>query len=174
MLSGPVDVASAEIVQYWDDPADDVRGQEGTLMPLWEFSSSAAKHRQVTAICWNPQYSDLFAGMAGLVFIRHAPSYAPCVVACQACTLKRRIWDAWLEAEDDNSRSVEAMGEGYHKTDLHGTHLTGNVWLLPAVGYGSYDFQRPTTGVVCCYTLKNPSHAEATFATAAGGRRCSL
>lgn len=85
-------------LQYWDDPTDGLRAQEGTLLPLWEFAAAAAKHRHVTALCWNPQYFDLFA-----------------------------------------------------------------------VGYGSYDFQRPTTGLLCCYTLKNPSTPEVVFTTTAGG-----
>lgn len=54
------------LLQYWDDPADSVREQEGTLLPLWEFSSTVAKHRQVTALCWNLQYFDFFAGAVGL------------------------------------------------------------------------------------------------------------
>ena len=29
---------------------------------------------------------------------------------------------------------------------------------LFAVGYGSFNFMRPTSGLVCCYSLKNPSH----------------
>ena len=36
---------------------------------------------------------------------------------------------------------------------------------LFAVGYGSFNFMRPTSGLVCCYSLKNPSHPEYTFTT---------
>ena len=36
---------------------------------------------------------------------------------------------------------------------------------LFAVGYGSFNFMRPTTGLICCYSLKNPSHPEYTFTT---------
>lgn len=42
---------------------------------------------------------------------------------------------------------------------------------VDAVGYGSFDFQRPTSGVVCCYTLKNPAAAEVTFTTPAGAAK---
>lgn len=80
-------------MQYWDDPADLVRPQEGTLLPLWSFTSLRVKQRAVTALAWSPKYFDLFA-----------------------------------------------------------------------VGYGSYDFHAPTTGLVCCYSLKSPSRAERTFA----------
>ncbi|KAL4434101.1 hypothetical protein ABPG75_000542 [Micractinium tetrahymenae] len=83
--------------KYWDDPADAVRPEEGTLLPLWQFSAARAKRRAVTALAWSPRYADLFA-----------------------------------------------------------------------VGYGSFDFLHPTTGLVAYFSLKNPGHPEYTFATPAG------
>ncbi|XP_031750048.1 dynein intermediate chain 1, axonemal isoform X1 [Xenopus tropicalis] len=47
--------------KYFEDPADEFRGQEGTLMPLWKFQQEQAKGLAVTALCWNPNYKDLFA-----------------------------------------------------------------------------------------------------------------
>lgn len=47
--------------QYWDDPSDAVRPDEGTLLPLWEFANPRAKRRAVTALAWSPRYFDLFA-----------------------------------------------------------------------------------------------------------------
>ena len=84
-------------LQYWDDPADAVKHEEGTLLPLWSFAAPAARRRAVTALCWSPRYPDLFA-----------------------------------------------------------------------VGYGSFDFLHPASGLVACYSLKNPSHPEYSFATSAG------
>ena len=84
-------------LQYWDDPADSVKHEEGTLLPLWSFAAPAARRRAVTALCWSPRYPDLFA-----------------------------------------------------------------------VGYGSFDFLHPASGLVACYSLKNPSHPEYSFATSAG------
>eukprot|EP00798_Chlamydomonas_sp_ICE-L_P025485 gene25485-11143_t len=63
----------------------------------WEDSSDAFRRRQVTAICWNPQYLDLFA-----------------------------------------------------------------------VGYGSYDFLKQSSGLICIYSLKNPSYPEFYFTTDSG------
>ena len=80
--------------QYWEDASDAFRDGEGTLLPLWKFQNEKAKRKHVTSICWNPEYSDLFA-----------------------------------------------------------------------VGYGSFDFTRQSTGLICCYSLKNPSHPEYTFST---------
>jgi len=92
--------AEDEIFQdfkYWEDASDQFRGGEGSLLPLWRFSTDRTKRKQVTALCWNPQYPDLFA-----------------------------------------------------------------------VAYGSYDFMRQGSGVVCAFSLKNTSHPEYLFATESG------
>lgn len=87
--------------KYWEDRSDEFRDGEGTLLPLWRFSSEKAKKKMVTCIKWNPHYSDLCA-----------------------------------------------------------------------VGFGSYDFMRQGTGVICCYSLKNTRFPEYVFNTDAGV--CSL
>mmetsp|Transcript_89499 Transcript_89499/g.231030 ORF Transcript_89499/g.231030 Transcript_89499/m.231030 type:complete len:665 (+) Transcript_89499:111-2105(+) len=87
--------------KYWEDRSDEFRDGEGTLLPLWRFSSEKAKRKQVTAIKWNPRYNDLCA-----------------------------------------------------------------------VGFGSYDFLKRGTGVICCYSLKNTRFPEYVFNTDAGV--CSL
>lgn len=83
--------------KYWEDASDQFREGEGSLLPLWRFSSDRAKKKQVTAVCWNPRFGDLFA-----------------------------------------------------------------------VGYGSYDFLKQGSGVICCFSLKNASHPEFTFITESG------
>lgn len=47
--------------KFWEDPSDEFRAGEGTLLPLWRFSDNRARRKQVTAMCWNPSYHDLFA-----------------------------------------------------------------------------------------------------------------
>lgn len=92
--------AEDEIFQdfkYWEDASDSYREGEGSLLPLWRFTAERSRRRQVTDLCWNPRYSDLFA-----------------------------------------------------------------------VGYGSYDFVRQGSGVICCFSLKNTSFPEYTFATESG------
>ncbi len=83
--------------KYWEDRSDEFREGEGTLLPLWKFYNEKAKRRHVTAMCWNPEYTDLFA-----------------------------------------------------------------------VGYGSFDFVKQMSGLICCYSLKNPSHPEYAFTTESG------
>lgn len=39
---------------------------------------------------------------------------------------------------------------------------------LFAAAYGSYDFMRQGSGIVCCFSLKNTSHPEYTFGTESG------
>jgi hypothetical protein len=49
------------------------RPGEGSLLPLWKFGSDKSKRRQVTSICWNPQYDDMFAvGYGSYEFLKQA------------------------------------------------------------------------------------------------------
>ena len=85
--------AQDEIFQdfkYYEDEGDQFREHgEGVVMPLWTFVNSRTNKKQVTSLCWNPQYNDLFA-----------------------------------------------------------------------VGYGSYDYMRQGSGMMCCFSLKNTSYPE--------------
>ena len=83
--------------KFWEDQADQYRDGDGTLLPLWRFSSEKARRKQVTAISLNPRYADLFA-----------------------------------------------------------------------VGYGSYDFLKQPSGLLCCFSLKNTKFPETTFPTDSG------
>ena len=38
---------------------------EGTLLPLWKFGFERAKKLEISALCWNPTYNDLFAAGFG-------------------------------------------------------------------------------------------------------------
>ena len=39
---------------------------------------------------------------------------------------------------------------------------------LFAVAYGSYDFLKQTSGLICCFTIKNPTWPEYSFTTESG------
>jgi len=79
-----------EDFKFWEDQSDLYR-DEGTLLPLWRFQFEKAKKKHVTAVKWNPEFSDLFA-----------------------------------------------------------------------VGYGSFDFMKQGGGMLCLFSLKNPSWPEFT------------
>ena len=50
--------------KYWEDASDEFR-DEGTLLPLWKFQFEKAKRLEITGLCWNPAYKDLFAASYG-------------------------------------------------------------------------------------------------------------
>ena len=54
-------ILSVADFKYYEDPSDEFRDPEGTLLPLWKFSYDKAKKLSVTALCWSPLYTDLFA-----------------------------------------------------------------------------------------------------------------
>lgn len=83
--------------KYWEDLSDEYRQGEGSLLPLWRFSTEQTKRKQATSVCWNPRYSDLFA-----------------------------------------------------------------------VSYGSFDFSKQASGLICLFSLKNTSYPEYIFRTEAG------
>ena len=53
----------AQDFRFWEDNSDEFKDTEGSLLPLWRFSLSEARESEleVTGLCWNPAYSDLFA-----------------------------------------------------------------------------------------------------------------
>ncbi|XP_034947579.1 dynein intermediate chain 2, ciliary [Chelonus insularis] len=53
-----------EILQdyrYWNDPSDEFKDGEGSLLPLWKFQYEKTKKHDVTDLCFNARYYDLFA-----------------------------------------------------------------------------------------------------------------
>lgn len=47
--------------RYWDDPSDEFKAGEGSLLPLWKFSYEKTKKHDITDMCFNTRYYDLFA-----------------------------------------------------------------------------------------------------------------
>jgi dynein intermediate chain 1, axonemal len=47
--------------RYYEDPSDEFRDDDGTLLPLWKFTFDKCKKMSVTDICLNTYYFDLFA-----------------------------------------------------------------------------------------------------------------
>lgn len=74
--------AEDEIFQdfkYWEDVSDQFRNGEGSLLPLWRFSTERSKRKQVTAICWNPGHPTLFAvGYGSYEYMKQSPGMICC------------------------------------------------------------------------------------------------
>ena len=54
----------AQDFRFWEDQSDEFKDTEGSLLPLWRFNLSSevgCEDLEVTGLCWNPVYSDLFA-----------------------------------------------------------------------------------------------------------------
>eukprot|EP00804_Cyclotella_cryptica_P017007 CCRYP_003267-RA/>CCRYP_003267-RA protein AED:0.31 eAED:0.31 QI:634/1/1/1/0.33/0/4/1214/565 len=74
--------AEDEIFQdfkYYEDKADTIKPGQGTLLPLWRFSTERTNRKQVTSLCWNPLYNDLFAvGYGSYEFTRQGVGMVCC------------------------------------------------------------------------------------------------
>ncbi|KAJ3302341.1 cytoplasmic dynein with WD40 domain [Kappamyces sp. JEL0829] len=66
--------------KYWEDAADDLGDKKsGSCLPLWKFFFQKEKQKQVTALCWSPQFSDLFViGYGSYDFSRQGPGMIAC------------------------------------------------------------------------------------------------
>eukprot|EP00043_Microstomoeca_roanoka_P015428 m.154665 g.154665 ORF g.154665 m.154665 type:complete len:739 (+) comp16258_c5_seq1:32-2248(+) len=45
--------------KYWDDPSDQFKEKQGSLLPLWRFTNDITKRKAVTSMRWCPDYPDL-------------------------------------------------------------------------------------------------------------------
>jgi len=81
----------------------------------------------------------------------------------------------WEDASDqfrDGEGTLLPLWKFYNERAKR-KHVTSICWNpeyddLFAVGYGSFDFMKQSSGLICCYSLKNPSHPEYTFTTESG------
>lgn len=60
---------------YWDEGDNLEAGKpEGHLLPIWRFSNEKHRKKNVTSICWNPKYADLFAiSLGSYDFLKQRP-----------------------------------------------------------------------------------------------------
>jgi dynein intermediate chain 1 len=72
--------------KYWEDASDDLGDKKctatntaGKLLPLWKFVFQKDKKKQVTSLCWNPKYGDMFAvGYGSYDFSKQGPGMIAC------------------------------------------------------------------------------------------------
>ncbi|XP_071455026.1 dynein intermediate chain 2, ciliary [Hetaerina americana] len=81
--------------KYWEDPSDEYREEEGTLLPLWKFNYDRTRKMNVTALSWNPQYKDLFSvGYGSFDFSK--PCMEGCVCLFSLKNTSHPEYVAWL------------------------------------------------------------------------------
>ena len=73
--------------KYWEDRSDDYKDFEGTLYPLWQFKFEGKESLEVTCLCWNHLYSDLFAVGYGSYDFYHQPDQGLiCLFSLKNCS----------------------------------------------------------------------------------------
>ncbi|KAA6426617.1 MAG: dynein intermediate chain 2 [Trebouxia sp. A1-2] len=83
-----------------------------------------------------------------------------------------KYWDDMSDQYRQAEGSLLPLWKFYTDHCKH-KHVTSLCWNpeyydLFAVGYGSFDFLHQSSGLVCCYSLKNPSYPEYVFGTDSG------
>ncbi|KAG7208577.1 hypothetical protein KM043_014788 [Ampulex compressa] len=82
----------AQDYRYWNDPSDDFKNGEGSLLPLWKFSYEKTKKHDITDVCFNSRYYDLFAVAFGTMsFNSHVSNGTVCLF-----TLKNPSYPEWI------------------------------------------------------------------------------
>eukprot|EP00056_Hartaetosiga_gracilis_P000851 m.40885 g.40885 ORF g.40885 m.40885 type:complete len:741 (+) comp10386_c1_seq1:205-2427(+) len=51
--------------KFWDDPSDQFKEKQGSVLPLWRFTSDAAKKKTITCLDWCSSYPDLVYATLG-------------------------------------------------------------------------------------------------------------
>ena len=52
--------------RFYDDPSDEYKAPEGSLLPLWNFCYETKQKMEVTSLMWSSGYSDLFGVSLGI------------------------------------------------------------------------------------------------------------
>ncbi|XP_066595061.1 dynein intermediate chain 2, ciliary isoform X2 [Prorops nasuta] len=78
--------------RYWNDPSDEFKDGEGSLLPLWKFNFEETKRHDITDMCFNKRYYDLFAVSFGsMSFNSSVTNGAVCLF-----TLKNPSYPEWI------------------------------------------------------------------------------
>ncbi|KAJ3064774.1 cytoplasmic dynein with WD40 domain, partial [Podochytrium sp. JEL0797] len=136
----------AQDYKYWEDASDELGDRKsGSLLPLWKFVCEKEKRKQVTAVCWNPKNTDLFAvGYGSYDFSKQGPGMIACF------TLKNTSHPEFLYTTDSGVMSL----------DFHPQHPS-----MIAVGLydGSvlvYNMQKKVDGPLFRCNPKNGKHTD--------------
>ena len=53
--------------KYYENEADDIHLDEGSLLPLWDFTPDRFRKKHVTSLAWNPLYPGLSRASLSIV-----------------------------------------------------------------------------------------------------------
>eukprot|EP01002_Notosolenus_urceolatus_P013073 NODE_436_length_2087_cov_88.380765_g349_i0.p1 GENE.NODE_436_length_2087_cov_88.380765_g349_i0~~NODE_436_length_2087_cov_88.380765_g349_i0.p1 ORF type:complete len:654 (+),score=236.05 NODE_436_length_2087_cov_88.380765_g349_i0:123-1964(+) len=164
--------------KYWEDAADIYKEDGGTLLPLWKFTSDRVKKKTVTALSWNPQYSDLFAvGYGSYDFLRQGggvvncftlknPSYPEYSFSTESgvmcldwhpqhpSLLAIGLYDGSVAVYDVRAKNQKPLHQSTVKTGKHMDPVWQVFWQAPEDRPGTLSFFSVSSdGRVTCWTL---------------------
>ncbi|KAJ3078665.1 cytoplasmic dynein with WD40 domain [Rhizoclosmatium sp. JEL0117] len=136
----------AQDYKYWEDASDELGDRKsGSLLPLWKFVCEKEKRKQVTAVCWNPKNTDLFAvGYGSYDFSKQGPGMIACF------TLKNPSYPEYLYLTESGVMSL----------DYHPQHPS---FLAVGLYDGSvlvYNMQKKVDGPLFKCNAKNGKHTD--------------
>uniref|UniRef100_A0A1B0D676 Dynein intermediate chain 2, ciliary n=1 Tax=Phlebotomus papatasi TaxID=29031 RepID=A0A1B0D676_PHLPP len=111
----------AQDYRYWEDPSDEFREEEGTLLPLWKFSYEKTKKLSVTDVCFNTLYYDLFA-VCFVDFVKQSAEGSVCLFTMKNPSFPdyRRMYDGNVAVYNLQANMREPM---YMSQGVNGKHL---------------------------------------------------
>ncbi|XP_046434111.1 dynein intermediate chain 2, ciliary isoform X2 [Neodiprion pinetum] len=116
--------------RYWNDPSDEFKDGEGSLLPLWKFSYEKSKKHDVTDMCFNGRYNDFFAVAFGTM------SFGSPVSTGNVClfSLKNPSYPEWICPTDSPVMCLDFNAQHPHLLvigTMDGTVAVYNIMLPP-------------------------------------------
>ncbi|KOC64238.1 Dynein intermediate chain 1, axonemal [Habropoda laboriosa] len=138
----------AQDYRYWDDPSDEFKDGEGSLLPLWKFSYEKTKKHDVTDLCFNSRYYDLFAVAYGTM------SFSSLITTGTVClfSLKNPSYPEWICPTESPVMCLDFSEQHPHLLvigTMDGVVAVYNVMLPPTTPqYKSNDIVQKHGGIV--------------------------
>ncbi|KOX69960.1 Dynein intermediate chain 2, ciliary [Melipona quadrifasciata] len=138
----------AQDYRYWDDPSDEFKVGEGSLLPLWKFNYEKTKKHDVTDLCFNSRYYDLFAVSYGTM------SFSNLITNGTVClfSLKNPSYPEWICPTESPVMCLDFNEQHPHLLvigTMDGAIAVYNIMLPPtAPQYRSNDVVQKHGGIV--------------------------
>ncbi|XP_060829954.1 dynein intermediate chain 2, ciliary [Bombus pascuorum] len=138
----------AQDYRYWDDPSDEFKVGEGSLLPLWKFYYEKTKKHDVTDLCFNSRYYDLFAVSYGTM------SFSNSIIDGTVClfSLKNPSYPEWICPTESPVMCLDFSEQHPHLLvigTMDGAVAVYNIMLPPtAPQYRSNDVVQKHGGIV--------------------------